>query len=134
MRQLEEEARLAPRGQVAVLFTDIEASSRLWRAKPKEMRVALGVHFMALRRSVAANGGYEVKTEGDAMFAVFPTVVAAVRAACQSQALLPQPLPLPPTIRPHRPLRAELCKAVPSDQSAACILKGATYLRRRLIG
>ena len=54
---------------------------------------AVATHFMVLRQHVRAAGGYEVKTEGDAMFAVFPSVIAAVRAACSAQALPPLSAP-----------------------------------------
>ena len=62
---------------------------------------ALSLHFKVLRQHVRSNGGYEVKTEGDAMFAVFPSAIAAVRAACGAQA---QPhLPLAPSPQRHPP-------------------------------
>ena len=40
MRQMEAEAAAAPRGEVAVMFTDIESSSALWRASPSAMKQA----------------------------------------------------------------------------------------------
>ena len=59
---------------------------------------ALSLHFKVLRQHVRSNGGYEVKTEGDAMFAVFPSAIAAVRAACAVQAR-----PSGEHLTPHHP-------------------------------
>ncbi|KAJ6503863.1 adenylate cyclase [Mycena sanguinolenta] len=68
-----------PTGHVAVVFTDIQNSTRLWEATPSGMITALHLHNTLLRRHLRICGGYEVRTEGDSFMCSFPTVLAAVR-------------------------------------------------------
>ncbi|KAF7343840.1 Adenylate cyclase [Mycena sanguinolenta] len=68
-----------PTGHVAVVFTDIQNSTRLWEATPSGMIAALHLHNTLLRRCLRLCGGYEVRTEGDSFMCSFPTVLAAVR-------------------------------------------------------
>ena len=46
VREMEEDAAHAPRGDVGILFTDIESSSRLWRAEPAHMKEAGGLRVL----------------------------------------------------------------------------------------
>ncbi len=76
-------------GTLAVLFTDLKASTRLYQQigdAPAFSRVMR--HFDVLRDAVAAEGGAVVKTIGDAVMAVFVQPASAVRAALASQARL----------------------------------------------
>jgi predicted ATPase/class 3 adenylate cyclase len=76
-----------PAGTVTFLLTDIEGSTRLWEAEPKAMEEALGRHDRLLAEVIAEHGGQVVvsRGEGDSLFAVFPSAVAAVESAgvCQ---------------------------------------------------
>jgi class 3 adenylate cyclase len=79
-------ARL-PAGTVTFLLTDIEGSTRLWETVPAAMEVALERHNRLLAGVIGGHGGVVVTSrgEGDSLFAVFASAVAAVEAAgaCQ---------------------------------------------------
>ncbi|KAI9296677.1 PP2C-domain-containing protein [Neoconidiobolus thromboides FSU 785] len=68
----------APTGKVALVFTDIKNSTFLWETFPTAMRFAVKSHNLSMRRWLISLGGYEVKTEGDAFRAAFPTVASAL--------------------------------------------------------
>jgi predicted ATPase/class 3 adenylate cyclase len=76
-----------PSGTVTFLLTDIEGSTRLWEREPKAMEVALRRHDRLLAGVIEEHGGRVITSrgEGDGLFAVFPSAVAAVEAAgvCQ---------------------------------------------------
>jgi len=82
-----------PSGTVTFLFTDIEGSTRLLAALGDAYEGVLGEHRRRIRSAVAAAGGYEISTEGDAFFLVFDTPSAAVGAAVQAQRALAEPWP-----------------------------------------
>ena len=78
----------APTGHVALVFTDIRNSTRLWDANAG-MPTAMRIHNALLRRQLRLCGGYEVKTEGDAFMCSFPNTIFALQWAltCQLQLL-----------------------------------------------
>ncbi len=85
-------------GSMTVVFTDLKNSTRLYQEigdAPAFGRVL--THFEMLKAAVAAEGGGIVKTMGDAIMAVFPRPVTAVRAMLHAQRWLAQPhaFPLP---------------------------------------
>ncbi|HEX8293002.1 MAG TPA: adenylate/guanylate cyclase domain-containing protein, partial [Pyrinomonadaceae bacterium] len=85
-------------GQMAILFTDLRNSTRLYREIGDA--VAFGAvmnHFDVLREEIAAEGGSVVKTLGDAVMAVFPRPAPALRAIISAQAALASP---PEGVRP----------------------------------
>eukprot|EP01062_Namystynia_karyoxenos_P031708 TRINITY_DN2348_c0_g1_i1.p1 TRINITY_DN2348_c0_g1~~TRINITY_DN2348_c0_g1_i1.p1 ORF type:complete len:1288 (+),score=272.94 TRINITY_DN2348_c0_g1_i1:78-3866(+) len=67
-----------PRGCVALCFTDIVGSTRMWNASPDGMEVALDVHNREIRACLDEFNGYEVKTIGDSFMCAFEDPVAAV--------------------------------------------------------
>lgn len=75
-----------PRGTVAFLMSDIEGSTRLVRDLGGDFPALLSQHFTLLGAAVTANGGTLVSSEGDSVFAVFPSVREAV-AATSAEAL-----------------------------------------------
>ena len=78
-----------PTGTVTFLFTDIEGSTRLLHALgPAGYAEALAEHRRLLREALAAHGGVEVDTQGDAFFVAFPTATGAIDAAREAQAAL----------------------------------------------
>ncbi|KAF9433862.1 cysteinyl-tRNA synthetase, partial [Entomortierella beljakovae] len=77
-----------PQGDVAMVFTDIKNSTRLWEDIPIAMAVAIREHFNIMRRQLRSIGGYEVKNEGDAMMASFSSVPAAILWCFKVQELL----------------------------------------------
>ena len=80
-------ARL-PTGTVTFLFTDIEGSTQLLqRLGTERFDEVISAHNERLRRAFA-DGGHEVRVEGDALFVVFPSAVKAVAAAAAAQLAL----------------------------------------------
>src|SRR5919199_7016073 len=77
--------RVLPTGVVTFLFTDMEGSTRLVERLGERYRVVQERHDAIIRAAIAEGGGCEVRTEGDAFFAVFPTPSGAVRAAVAAQ-------------------------------------------------
>lgn len=86
------EGAFAHVGSLAVLFTDLRDSTAMYarvgdaKAFGQVMR-----HFDILQARVAAGGGTVVKTIGDAVMAVFPSMANAVEAALDAQAELAHP-------------------------------------------
>ena len=92
-----------PTGVVTYLFTDIEGSTRLLQELGDGYRAVQDAHTAVLRSAIAGAGGVEIRTEGDAFFAVFRTPADAVRAAVNGQRGLAA------TEWPHqRPLRVRM--------------------------
>jgi predicted ATPase/class 3 adenylate cyclase/tetratricopeptide (TPR) repeat protein len=89
-----------PSGTVTLLFTDIQGSTRLVERLGAQFADVLEDHFAIVRRSVAAHGGHEFGSEGDALFAVFARAVDALCAAADAQrALAAHPWPPGVSIR-----------------------------------
>lgn len=70
------------------LFTDLEASTRLWEQHPETMGQALALHDRILREGVIAHGGSVVKTTGDGLMATFAGVSGCVDACLEMQRAL----------------------------------------------
>jgi predicted ATPase/class 3 adenylate cyclase len=71
-----------PSGLVTFVFTDVEGSTRLLRELGAEAYAnVLADHRALVRHAVAATGGVEVDTQGDAFFLAFADPAAAVRCA-----------------------------------------------------
>jgi len=77
-----------PTGTVTFMFTDIEGSTRLLQDVGEAYADLLADHNQILRKAIAAGGGFEIQTEGDAFFAAFASVPGAIRAAVQGQQAL----------------------------------------------
>jgi predicted ATPase/class 3 adenylate cyclase len=79
-----------PTGIVTFLFTDVEASTRLWEQHPQAMRQALLRHDRLAVPLLRRHHGTLVKErgEGDSLFAVFARATDAVEAACALQRAL----------------------------------------------
>jgi class 3 adenylate cyclase len=79
-------------GTMTVVFTDLKNSTQLYREigdAPAFGRVL--THFEILKAAVAAEDGGIVKTMGDAIMAVFPRPLAALRAMARAQRGLANP-------------------------------------------
>lgn len=74
-----------PASEVTFLFTDIEGSTRLYRQTGELYERALGEHYRLLREAIGAHGGVVVKTQGDALFAVFHDGASALAACLDAQ-------------------------------------------------
>eukprot|EP01062_Namystynia_karyoxenos_P006186 TRINITY_DN1215_c1_g2_i1.p1 TRINITY_DN1215_c1_g2~~TRINITY_DN1215_c1_g2_i1.p1 ORF type:complete len:2234 (+),score=560.89 TRINITY_DN1215_c1_g2_i1:73-6702(+) len=77
-----------PDGHIAMVFTDIQSSTKLWEAAPKGMGIALKMHNEIMRKILTANRGYEIKTIGDAFMIAFQTALEACLFALQVQVAL----------------------------------------------
>lgn len=70
-----------PDGTIALLFTDIEGSTRLAARLGSAWAGVLADHHALVGGAIAAEGGFVDGTEGDAFFATFVDAVPAARAA-----------------------------------------------------
>ena len=77
-----------PIGEVTLLFTDIEGSTRLLRDLGDAYADALAEHRRILREAVSAHAGAEVDTQGDAFFFAFARASEAVTAVVDAQRAL----------------------------------------------
>ena len=77
-----------PQGTVTFLFSDIEGSTELVTRLGDGYRGVLEAHQELLRAAFSARGGFEVSTEGDSFFVVFPSAPQAVAAAVDAQRAL----------------------------------------------
>ena len=74
-----------PTGTVTFLFTDIEGSTRLLQELGERWRDVLEQHNRVMRDAIRAAGGLDLRTEGDAVFAVFQSAPSAVSATAAAQ-------------------------------------------------
>jgi predicted ATPase/class 3 adenylate cyclase len=80
--------RSLPTGTITFLRTDIEGSMRLMRDLGADWDSVNASHMGILRQAIDRHGGVCVRTEGDAVFAVFPEARAAVASAVEAQQAL----------------------------------------------
>jgi predicted ATPase/class 3 adenylate cyclase len=89
-----------PTGTVTFLFTDIEGSTRLVRELGPRWQEVLEAHNRLVREAILGAGGIDVRTEGDAVFAVFESAAAAVSATTAVQRKIASgSLPEPVSVR-----------------------------------
>eukprot|EP00756_Hemistasia_phaeocysticola_P045547 Hpha_TRINITY_DN19295_c0_g1::TRINITY_DN19295_c0_g1_i1::g.194366::m.194366 len=69
----------APYGNVALVFTDIQNSTKLWDTSEEMMAKVVKMHHVSMRAGITRFQGYEVKTEGDAFMVAFGDTMDAVR-------------------------------------------------------
>jgi class 3 adenylate cyclase len=77
-----------PTGTLTVLHTDIENSTPLTLHLREQYPLVLATHRTLLRAAFTAHEGWEVDTQGDSFFVVFPRATQAVAAAVQIQRTL----------------------------------------------
>jgi class 3 adenylate cyclase len=70
-----------PVGTIALLFTDVEGSTRLAARLGRVWPDVLAKHHALVSAAIADEDGYVEGTEGDAFFATFADPAAAARAA-----------------------------------------------------
>ncbi len=81
----------SPTAVTALLFTDLEGSSRLWEQDPERMRPALAEHDALARAAVRDHHGRIVKMTGDGIYAAFPDPLDALHAVIELQSALADP-------------------------------------------
>lgn len=74
---------------ITFLFTDIEASTRLWETAPAKMADALVLHDRLCAAAVEAHGGRLIKMIGDGLHAAFDNPADAVATALDLQRGMP---------------------------------------------
>jgi predicted ATPase/class 3 adenylate cyclase len=77
-----------PTGTVTFFFSDIEGSTRLIRQLGERYPDVLLAHHTIQREALAANGGHELRTEGDSFFIVFKSALEACAGAAAVQKML----------------------------------------------
>lgn len=77
--------RSPPTGDVTLVFTDIEGSTRLWQLLSGGFQTILRHHHIVMRTCLAAHHGYEVKTEGDSFMIAFSDPQDAVAFCVDAQ-------------------------------------------------
>jgi class 3 adenylate cyclase len=93
------------------LFTDIEGSTALLgRLGDDDYAQVLAGHHAVIRSALAAHGGREIDTQGDAFFAVFSSPRACVAAVLQMQ---------------------QACRAMPGRAGSRCGCGWASIAGRR---
>jgi predicted ATPase len=112
-----------PTGTVTFLFTDVEASTKLLHELGAEAYAeGLAEHRRVIRDAVAAYGGVEVDTQGDAFFVAFPTAPGALAAAGAARdALAPGPIRVRMGLHSGTPLVTEEGYVGPDVHRAARI-------------
>ncbi|MEK7468047.1 MAG: adenylate/guanylate cyclase domain-containing protein [Planctomycetota bacterium] len=78
----------APRGTVALAFSDIEGSTTHWERHGEKFSGALARHNAIMRAALADCDGFEVKTEGDSFMVAFASASQAARFALAAQEAL----------------------------------------------
>jgi predicted ATPase/class 3 adenylate cyclase len=92
--------RELPTGTVTFLFTDVEGSTRLLQSLGDRWKPTLEDHNRLVREAIRGAGGLDLRTEGDAFFAVFRSAPAAAAAAAAAQrALAAHPWPSEDPVR-----------------------------------
>src|ERR1700704_6409790 len=74
-----------PTGTVTFFFSDIEGSTRLIQRLGDRYPDVLLAHHAIQREALAANRGYELRTEGDSFFIVFGSALEACAGAAAVQ-------------------------------------------------
>ncbi|KAJ9447083.1 Adenylate cyclase [Diplonema papillatum] len=74
-----------PTGDIAILFSDIKGSTKLWDKSATDMNAAMDLHNDAIREAYSKFRGYEVKTIGDSFMISFQDVQDAVKAGLEIQ-------------------------------------------------
>src|SRR6202165_3038141 len=77
-----------PTGTVTFFFSDIEGSTRLIQQLGERYPEVLLAHHAIQRKTLAANGGHELRTEGDSFFIVFGSALQACAGAADVQTAL----------------------------------------------
>ncbi len=74
-----------PVGIVALLFTDVEASTRLVQELGDDYSAVMADHRRLIREAIEQFGGHEIDCRGDEFFVAFDSTRDAVHAAAQAQ-------------------------------------------------
>ena len=76
---------VVPKGEVTIIYTDVQGSTSLWEADPLAMKKATDIHDKIVRKCYTDHGGYEITTEGDAFNLAFQHPADAIGFALKTQ-------------------------------------------------
>jgi hypothetical protein len=80
--------------EVTLVVTDVQDGKVMWESHPSAMVEGMLVHDEVLRGTLAAAGGYLVRTEGDSFLVAFHSALMALQWCLDCQtALLAAPWP-----------------------------------------
>lgn len=74
-----------PKGNVTIVYTDVQGSTLLWESCPSAMQKAQDIHDTIMRQCYSNHKGYEISTEGDSFNIAFQHPVDALAFALQVQ-------------------------------------------------
>lgn len=78
--------KFAPKtGEMVLVFTDVQNSTKLWSQLGNDMAKALKIHNTVIRKLIKQYEGYEVKTQGDSFMVCFEDPIRAVMWALHCQ-------------------------------------------------
>jgi predicted ATPase/serine/threonine protein kinase len=86
--RVDRSSRALPQGQVTLLFSDIEGSTRLLDEFPDSYGELLAAHRAVLRRVWCDHDGVEVAADGDSFLVAFAYATQAVKAAREAHRAL----------------------------------------------
>ena len=78
----------APQLRAAIIFTDVQSSTKLWGQNTDAMRKAMDTHHHTIRQVIAKHKVYEVKTIGDSFMIACESADVAVRVCNDIQSEL----------------------------------------------
>ncbi len=79
---------IPPTGDVALVFTDIEGSTKLLHELGDDFLSVLGEHNARVRATMTSRGGTEIKNEGDGFLFAFADPKSALIACAETQVVL----------------------------------------------
>mmetsp|Transcript_17945 Transcript_17945/g.38789 ORF Transcript_17945/g.38789 Transcript_17945/m.38789 type:complete len:557 (-) Transcript_17945:176-1846(-) len=74
-----------PRGEVTIVYTDVQGSTALWESCPSDMKKGTDIHDVIMRQCYTDHSGYEISTEGDSFNLAFQHPMDALAFALQAQ-------------------------------------------------
>jgi len=74
-----------PKGNVTIVYTDVQGSTLLWESCPSAMKRAQDIHDTIMRQCYSDHKGYEITTEGDSFNIAFQHPIDALAFALQAQ-------------------------------------------------
>ena len=111
-----------PAGTVTFLFTDIEGSTRLFRALGDRVRSLLEAHNEIISTAVERHRGVVVRTEGDSFFCAFSDAPSAIAATLEAQlALAAAPWPEDGVLRARMGLHTGVAHPAGTDYVALSV-------------
>ncbi len=120
------QAQPLPSGIVTFVFTDIEGSTRLFRAHPLHYPALLARHRVLLAEAVRRHHGVVVSTEGDGTLIAFADPVEAVLASTEAQmAFAAEPWPDGIGVRVRIGMHSGLAEPLDGDYVAMAVHQAA---------